>query len=178
MAPDLAHDSGILDGAEDSTLALAPGGKQYYTTISKIEIYCLLQQYRDKGAAEKATQTAPPLMKPKEEGVVKGKHRVGDVNWNPRSQIEFPHTLTDGSAEALSALVDKIFSKYDTDEDNKLFLDDAMPFIKRFCKDEMEMDEVGKDFIEETWAEIDEEQKGFVEREDMMKYLQAQWELK
>ena len=100
------------------------------------------------------------------------------MNWNPRSQIEFPHTLTDGSAEALSALVDKIFSKYDTDEDNKLFLDDAMPFIKRFCKDEMEMDEVGKDFIEETWAEIDEEQKGFVEREDMMKYLQAQWELK
>ena len=178
MAPDLAHDSGILDGAEDSTLALAPGGKQYYTTISKIEIYCLLEQYRDKGAAEKATKTAPPLVKPKEEGVVKGKHRVGDVNWNPRSQIEFPHTLTDGSVEALSALVDKIFSKYDTDEDNKLFLDDAMPFIKRFCKDEMEMDEVGKDFIEETWAEIDEEQKGFVEREDMMRYLQAQWELK
>ena len=44
--------------------------------------------------------------------------------------------------------------------------------------DEMEMDSVGKDLIEETYSEIDEDQKGFVEREDMLKYLQSQWELK
>ena len=42
----------------------------------------------------------------------------------------------------------------------------------------MEMDNVGKDLIEDTWAEIDEESKGFLEREDVMKYLQAQWDLK
>ena len=59
-----------------------------------------------------------------------------------------------------------------------MFLDDAKPFIKQFCKDEMEMDNVGKDLIEDTWAEIDEESKGFLEREDVMKYLQAQWDLK
>ena len=37
--------------------------------------------------------------------------------------------------------------------------------------DEMEMDSVGKDLIEDTYGEIDEDQKGFVEKEDMLKYL-------
>ena len=44
--------------------------------------------------------------------------------------------------------------------------------------EEMEMDSVGKDLIEDTYGEMDEDQKGFVEKEDMLKYLQSQWEMK
>ena len=40
------------------------------------------------------------------------------------------------------------------------------------------MDEVGNEFIEETWMEIDEDSKGFVTKEDMIKFLKSAWELK
>ena len=40
------------------------------------------------------------------------------------------------------------------------------------------MNSVGKDFIEDTYAEIDEDSKGFIEKEDMFKYLQGTWDLK
>ena len=42
----------------------------------------------------------------------------------------------------------------------------------------MEMSSVGKDFIEDTYGEIDEDSKGFIEKEDMFKYLQGTWDLK
>ena len=177
MSAEIAHDDQTILDSTEGVVYGAPGGKQYYSTITKVEIFCLLLNYQSKQAAEKATQDAKPLVEEKKEASVGGKHSVGDVNWNPKSDIQFSHALTDGSEEALKALVEKIFQKYDTDSDNKLFLDDAKPFIKQFCKDEMEMN-AGKDMIEDTWMEMDEEQKGFVEREDIMKYLQAQWDLK
>ena len=54
-----------------------------------------------------------------------------------RQYITTLHTLPPGHSKSCGVVPDES----DTDEDNKLFLDDAMPFIKRFCKDEMEMDE-------------------------------------
>ena len=34
---------------------------------------------------------------------------MGDVNWNPKSDLQFSHAITDGSEEALKALTEKIF---------------------------------------------------------------------
>ena len=42
MSADLANDLETLEGVEESTLQLAPGGLQYYTDITRIEIYCLI----------------------------------------------------------------------------------------------------------------------------------------
>jgi Ca2+-binding EF-hand superfamily protein len=110
-------------------------------------------------------------VKEEQKAIDKGKNKGANVEWSGNSSIEFSHKLTDGSEKALNELVEKIYSKYDLDGNGKLSLEQAMPFIKQFCKDEMEMDSVGMDLIEDTWGEIDEDQKGFVEKEDMLKYL-------
>ena len=75
-------------------------------------------------------------------------------------------------------MVELIFSKYDTANEGTLTLEKAKPFLKRWCKDEMEMDEVGNDFLEETWFELDEEKKGHCTKEEMTAFLQSAWDLK
>ena len=109
MSVDIANDDEVIFDSTEGVVSEAPGGKQYYSTITKIEIFCLLMKYQDKQAAEKATQEAAPLVVEKSEGAVGGKHRVGDVNWNPKSDVQFSHAITDGSEEALKALTEKIF---------------------------------------------------------------------
>ena len=42
MSADLANDPETLEGAEESTLQLAPGGLQYYTDVTRVEIFCLI----------------------------------------------------------------------------------------------------------------------------------------
>ena len=179
MAADLASDESLIDEAVQSTLALAPSIGQYYTNLTKIEIYCLIEKYQDKGAVEKATQVAEVVVVEKEKAQASGKHETNAAEGNKIDDgMNFPHVVDDGSEEALNALVDKIFKKYDTKGSGKLFLADATAFIKQFSKEEMEMASVGKDFIEDTYAEIDEDSKGFIEKEDMFKYLQGTWDLK
>ena len=97
MSADLANDSETLEGVEESTLQLAPGGLQYYTDVTKVEIYCLLKNYEDKGAAEKATKSAATLVEEEKQFIDKGKNKGASVDWNARSQIEFPHKITNGS---------------------------------------------------------------------------------
>ena len=97
MSADIANDSETLEGVEESTLQLAPGGLQYYTDVTKIEIYCLLQNYQDKGAADKATKSAAALVEEEQEVINKGNNKGANVDWNARSQIEFLHKITDGS---------------------------------------------------------------------------------
>ena len=40
------------------------------------------------------------------------------------------------------------------------------------------MDEVGTDFIEETWMEIDENSNGFITKDDMLNHLKRAWDIK
>ena len=47
-----------------------------------------------------------------------GKHRKGPIDWNPRPEIEFSHAVEDGSDHALNEMVEKIWSKYDLNENN------------------------------------------------------------
>jgi hypothetical protein len=42
MSADIANDPETLEGVEESTLQLAPGGLQYYTDVTRVEIYCLI----------------------------------------------------------------------------------------------------------------------------------------
>ena len=179
MEADLANDEAIIDETVQSALALAPGGLQYYTNLTKIEVYYLIEKNQDKGAAEKATKVADVVAVEQVKAQASGKHETNAAEGSKIDDgLNFPHTVNDGSEEALNALVDKIFKKYDAKGTGKLFLTDAIPFIKQFSKEEMEMASVGKDFIEDTYAEIDEDSKGFIEKEDMFKYLQGTWDLK
>ena len=142
-------------------------------------MYYLIEENQDKGAAEKATKVADVVVVEKVKAQASGKHETNAAEGNKIDDaMNFPHTVNDGSEEALNALVDKIFKKYDAKGTGKLFLTDAIPFIEQFSKEEMEMNSVGKDFIEDTYAEIDEDSKGFIEKEDMFKYLQGTWDLK
>ena len=93
-------------------------------------MYCLLENNKDKGAAEKATQKAAALVKEEQKAIDKGKNKGANVEWSANESIQFSHKLTDGSEQALNELVDKIYSKYDLDGNGKLTLEQAMPFIK------------------------------------------------
>ena len=110
--------------------------------------------------------------------IAAGKHVPGEINWNPNPDIEFSHAVEDGSEEKLKEMVETIFRKYDTKKEGLLSLELAKPFLKRYCKDEMEMDDVGNDFLEETWFELDEDKKGHCTKEDMMTFLQTAWDVK
>ena len=68
--------------------------------------------------------------------------------------------------------------KYDVDGAGKLSLNEAKPFLRQYCRDEMEMDDAKEAFLEETWTEIDEDMKGYATKDDMKNFLQAAWELK
>ena len=86
--------------------------------------------------------------------------------------------MADGSDEALKAMVEQIWSKYDLDGDGKLNLLEAKPYLKRYCGDELEMATVSNDFIEDTWLELDEDSKSSISKENMFNFLQRVWEEK
>ena len=116
---------------------------------------------------------------PEKEKVAGGKHGVNVVDsWNPRPEIEFSHAVDDGSDTALNAMVEQIFAKYDLDGDNKLVLNEAKPYVKKFVQAEFEMEDVGEDFIQETYAEIDESSAGYITRETMLAHLKRTWDNK
>ena len=75
-------------------------------------------------------------------------------------------------------MVEQIWAKYDLDDDGKLSLNEIKPYIKRFVQEEFEMDDVGDEFIEETYAEIDELSVGHVTKETMLAHLKRTWETK
>ena len=84
----------------------------------------------------------------------------------------------DGSPDSIYAMVEQIWTKYDMNGDGKLTLNEAKPFLRNYCKDELEMDDAKEAFLEETWKELDEDMKGYATKDDMNNFLLAAWELK
>ena len=109
---------------------------------SRIDVFLLLDQYCTDGNYQKALEEVGENDKPKEEvkgAVNAGKYSAEGVNWNPHPEIEFSHAVTDGSDEALDAMIELIWKKYDANENGKLHLQEAKPYIKKYLADEMEM---------------------------------------
>ena len=88
-------------------------------------MFCFITKYKDKGAIEKATEEAAKLEPVEPQIMQAGKHRKGPVNWNPRPDLEFSHAVNDGSKDGLTALVEQIWLKYDSDSDGKIDLQEA-----------------------------------------------------
>ena len=110
---------------------------------SRIDVFFLLDQYITDGNYQKALEEVGPDDKPvavKKQGSINaGKYTAEGVNWNPHPEIEFSHAITDGSDEALDAMIELIWKKYDANENGKLHLQEAKPYIKRYLADEMDM---------------------------------------
>ena len=92
---------------------------------SRVDVFFLLDQYVKDGNYQKALEEVGENDKPVEEkkgAVDAGFFTKEGVNWNPHPEIEFSHAVTDGSDEALDAMIELIWKKYDANENGKLHL--------------------------------------------------------
>ena len=75
-------------------------------------------------------------------------------------------------------MIELIWKKYDANENGKLHLQEAKPYIKKYLADEMDMPDAQSDMIDETWLELDEDGTGSVTREEFKTWLKGIWDLK
>ena len=141
--------------------------------LNMVSIYNYLFNNREKGSCEKATMEGEVYQEKEKTMIQGGKHGLKDhvVTWNPRPELDFPHAVNDGSEGALHAMVEQIWAKYDLDGDGRLVMNEAKAYVKKFVQEEFEMDDVGDDFVDETYAEIDETNVGFITKETMLAHL-------